>query len=91
MKEYYKPTENPTFKTFHVRDLMQGMDETFSAFCNIGLPKKQSIATSNVIILTVMLRKLQSDNYIEQEQHYQGGGSLKIMESCNIASGRNED
>ena len=34
VKEYYKPTENPTLKNFHFRDLMQGMDETFPAFCN---------------------------------------------------------
>ena len=34
MKEYYKPTENPILKNIDFRDLMQGMDETFPAFCN---------------------------------------------------------
>ena len=34
VKEYHKPTENPTFKVFPFRDLTQGMDETFPAFCN---------------------------------------------------------
>ena len=34
MRTYYKPTENPTLKNFHFRDLKQTPDETFTAFCN---------------------------------------------------------
>ena len=34
MKDYYKPTKNPTLKTFHFGDLTRGMDDTFPAFCN---------------------------------------------------------
>ena len=34
MKEYYKPTGNPTLKNFHFRELTQGLDETSPAFCN---------------------------------------------------------
>ena len=33
MREYYKPTENPTLKNYHFRELMQGQSETFSSFC----------------------------------------------------------
>ena len=34
IRVYYKPTENPTLKNFHFRDLNQQPDETFTAFCN---------------------------------------------------------
>ena len=34
MKEYYKPTQNPTVKNFMFRELTQGENETFPAFCN---------------------------------------------------------
>ena len=34
MREYYKPTENSTLKNFHFRDLHQGPQETFTAFCS---------------------------------------------------------
>ena len=34
MKEYYKPTQNPTLKNFKFRELTQAEDETFPAFCN---------------------------------------------------------
>ena len=34
MKTYYKPTENSTLKNFHFRELQQGPDETFTAFCS---------------------------------------------------------
>ena len=34
MKEYYKPTQNPTLKNFKFRELTQAENETFPAFCN---------------------------------------------------------
>ena len=34
MREYYKPTESSTLKNFHFRDLHQGPQETFTAFCS---------------------------------------------------------
>ena len=34
MKEYYKPTQNPTLKNFKCRELTQAENETFQAFCN---------------------------------------------------------
>ena len=35
MRVYYKPTENPTLKSFHFRALTQANNETFPAFCNL--------------------------------------------------------
>ena len=34
MKEFYKPTENPTLQNYHFRAISQSDDETFTAFCN---------------------------------------------------------
>ena len=34
MRTYYKPTENSTLKNFHFRDLVQGTEETFTAYCS---------------------------------------------------------
>ena len=34
MRAYYKPTENSTLKNFHFRDIRQGPEETFTAFCS---------------------------------------------------------
>ena len=34
MKEFYKPTENLTLKNYHFRQLIQGEEETLTAFCN---------------------------------------------------------
>ena len=34
MRDFYKPTENSTLKHFHFRDLHQGPQETFTAFCS---------------------------------------------------------
>jgi hypothetical protein len=34
MKEFYKPTENLTLKKYHFRQLIQGEEETLTAFCN---------------------------------------------------------
>ena len=34
MQAFYKPTENPTLKNFHFRELQQGPQETFTAFAN---------------------------------------------------------
>jgi len=34
MKEFYKPTENPTLTNYHFRQIMQREKETFPAFCN---------------------------------------------------------
>ena len=34
MRAYYKPTENSTLKNYHFRDMRQGPEETFTAFCS---------------------------------------------------------
>ena len=34
MRALYKPTENPTLKNYHFRQLVQCEDETLTAFCN---------------------------------------------------------
>lgn len=34
MKEYYKPSENPTLKNYKFREMMQGNNETFPGYCN---------------------------------------------------------
>jgi len=34
VKNYYKPTENPTLMNYHFRALQQSMEETFPSFCN---------------------------------------------------------
>ena len=34
MKQYYKPTQNPTLKNFKFRELTQAENEIFPAFCN---------------------------------------------------------
>ncbi len=34
IREYYRPTENSTLKNFHFRELQQGPQETFTAFCS---------------------------------------------------------
>ena len=34
MREYYKPTENPTLQNYHFRDVIQNQGESFTAFCN---------------------------------------------------------
>ena len=44
MKEYYKPTQNPTLKNFKFRELTQAQNETFPVFCN--RVEKHDTATS---------------------------------------------
>lgn len=34
MKDFYKPTENPTLQNYHFRAISQPENETFTAFCN---------------------------------------------------------
>ena len=34
MRAFYRPTDNPTLKNFKFRELQQGPEETFTAFCN---------------------------------------------------------
>ena len=34
VREFYKPTENPTLKNFHFREIQQSPKETFTAFAN---------------------------------------------------------
>ena len=34
LRAYYKPTENSTRRNYHFRDLEQGPEETFTAFCS---------------------------------------------------------
>ena len=34
MRQYYKPTQNPTLKNYKFRELSQESNETFPGFCN---------------------------------------------------------